>query len=286
MKAFGSWLVLSVWVLGSAGEARADVYACKDKEGVVRFADRKLRGMRCVLYAKTPPAPAPVEAQQDDGGGGDGGGGAEARATPGSGMSRAEQRRLSDGASRRNIATSPFSAGPFGRDRTEKAAPIPAVADGGDDTDAMPRAPQGLGNEPESLGERERLYAPFIDEAATLYRLPPELIGAVIRVESNYRYRAVSEKGAMGLMQLMPSVVREMGVGNPWDPRANILGGARLLRVLADRFEGDLVKVLAAYHAGSGAVKGAEGIPYEATESYVRSVLDRYYEYRSRAPRE
>ncbi|HRE88513.1 MAG TPA: lytic transglycosylase domain-containing protein, partial [Myxococcota bacterium] len=186
-----------------------------------------------------------------------------------------------DGTPRRNIAKSPFSAGPFGREQVDKVAPIPDEGGG-----ESPRAPEGLGNEPERLEERERLYAPFIDEAATLYRLPPELIGAVIRVESNYRYRAVSEKGAMGLMQLMPSVVREMGVGNPWDPRANILGGARLLRVLADRFEGDLVKVLAAYHAGSGAVKGAEGIPYEATESYVRSVLDRYYEYKSRAPRE
>lgn len=275
-----TWVSMVFLIVCAAGPARADVYACKDKEGVVRFADRKLRGMRCVLYAKTPPAPAPADVA--DGGESDGGG-TQDTARPA--MSRAEQRRLSDGGAKRNIATSPFSAGPFGRDRTEKAAPIPAAADGGDDTDAMPRAPQGLGNEPESLGERERLYAPFIDEAATLYRLPPELIGAVIRVESNYRYRAVSEKGAMGLMQLMPSVVREMGVGNPWDPRANILGGARLLRVLADRFEGDLVKVLAAYHAGSGAVKGAEGIPYEATESYVRSVLDRYYEYRSRAPR-
>jgi soluble lytic murein transglycosylase-like protein len=83
-------------------------------------------------------------------------------------------------------------------------------------------------------------------------------------------------------MQLMPSVISDMGVGDPWDPRDNVLGGTRLLRVLADRFDGDIVKVLAAYHAGSGAVTGAEGIPYEATESYVRSVLDRYYEYRSR----
>lgn len=279
MKALVSMVFLMVC---AAGTARADVYACKDKEGVVRFADRKLKGMRCVLYAKTPPAPAPSGDEPEVA---DGGGTAD---TPRPSMSRAEQRRLSDGAPRRNIAKSPFSAGPFGREQVDKVAPIPGVEGGaeGREVGESPRAPEGLGNEPESLGERERLYAPFIDEAATLYRLPPELIGAVIRVESNYRYRAVSEKGAMGLMQLMPSVVREMGVGNPWDPRANILGGARLLRVLADRFEGDLVKVLAAYHAGSGAVKGAEGIPYEATESYVRSVLDRYYEYKSRAPRE
>lgn len=264
------WWFPLLLVVCSAGAAHADVYACKDKEGVVRFADRKLKGMRCVLYAKTPPTPA-ADVADDPGVADDG--------TPSNTPERrAETRRLADSGPRRGTALSPFSSGPFGRDRQEKVAPIP----GNDD----PRAPEGLGNEPERLDERERLYAPFIEEAATLYRLPPEFVGAVIRVESNYRYRATSEKGAMGLMQLMPSVVREMGVDNPWDPRANVLGGARLLRVLADRFEGDLVKVLAAYHAGSGAVKGADGIPYEATESYVRSVLDRYYEYKSRSPRE
>ena len=104
----------------------------------------------------------------------------------------------------------------------------------------------------------------------------------MIRVESNFHYRAQSGAGARGLMQLMPSVIKDMGVQDVWDPRANVLGGTRLLRVLADRFDGDMVKVLAAYHAGSGAVNAAEGIPYEATESYVRAVLDRYYEYRSR----
>jgi len=138
------------------------------------------------------------------------------------------------------------------------------------------------GNEPDGLSEREALYGPYIEEAAELYKLPLAFIAAVIRVESNFRYRVTSSAGAMGLMQLMPVIVREMGVDNPWDPRANIMGGARLLRTLADRYEGDMVKVLAAYHAGAGAVKSADGIPYEATESYVRSVLDRYYEYRSR----
>lgn len=255
-------------VLALTGEARADVYACQDKEGVVRFSDRKLRGLRCVLYAKTPKAPPPVE-QVEQAGEGQGGpvvAGGEQGAAPGS--SRAERRRLSQG--------SPFSAGPFGR---ERAPSPPSIADA---DKAVGPDERMAGNEPERLEERERLYGPFVEEAATLYELPPAFVAAVIRVESNFRYRATSEKGAMGLMQLMPSVAREMGVQNPWDPRANVLGGARLLRVLADRFEGDMVKVLAGYHAGAGAVRAAEGIPFEATESYVRSVLDRYYEYRSR----
>lgn len=271
----------------SSSDARADVYACKDKEGVVRFADRKLRGMRCVLYAKSPPAPAPVDEPADapmDGGAQAGAGGVQAPSQGGGtassgarapGMSRAEAKRLAAGGA--------FDR-PSSRRPTGDYAPIPpsppsltgASMAAGRDTGRW------SGNEPERLEERERLYWPFLEEAAELYALPVEFIAAVVRVESNFRYKVTSNKGAMGLMQLMPVVVREMGVTNPWDPRANVMGGARLLRVLADRYEGDMVKVLAAYHAGSGAVKSADGIPYEATESYVRSVLDRYYDYRSR----
>ncbi len=134
-------------------------------------------------------------------------------------------------------------------------------------------------DEPAGQGEREALYLPWIAQAAEEFDLPAAFIRAVIRVESNFRSRAESEKGAMGLMQLMPSVARELGVAEPWEPRANIRGGAMLLRRLADRFEGDLVKVLSAYHAGSGAVRAAGGIPWEATEGYVRRVLDHYYAY-------
>jgi len=250
-----------------AGEARADVYACKDRQGMVSFSDRKLKGMRCVLYAKTPPPQVVADAVPSDGPSNDGGDSGNdpgpAPASGGNGMSKAEARRLAAG-------------GAFDKPRpVTNLAPTPTGPSG---------APTGRlsGNEPESLKEREGLYGPFIEEAAELYKLPFEFIAAVIRVESNFRYRVTSSAGAMGLMQLMPVVVREMGVDDPWDPRANIMGGARLLRTLADRYEGDMVKVLAAYHAGAGAVKSADGIPYEATESYVRTVLDRYYEYRSR----
>ncbi len=143
--------------------------------------------------------------------------------------------------------------------------------------DEVPRAVR----EPESLKERLDLYQPYIEEASTRYRIPTQFIQAVMRVESSFRYKAVSEAGAQGLMQLMPKTARSMGVNDSFDPRQNIMGGARLLRVLANRFEGDMVKVLSAYHAGSGAVAKKGGIPYEATEGYVRAVLDHYYRYRA-----
>ncbi|HRE88514.1 MAG TPA: DUF4124 domain-containing protein, partial [Myxococcota bacterium] len=85
-----AWLPMVFLIVSAASPARADVYACKDKEGVVRFADRKLKGMRCVLYAKTPPAPAPTEASGGDTDVADGGG---TQDTPRPSMSRAEQRR-------------------------------------------------------------------------------------------------------------------------------------------------------------------------------------------------
>ena len=229
----------------AADTARADVWACKDKEGVVRFADRKLRGYRCVLYAKTPPAPKVAPEL---------------------------------GAATDPAGTPPVRSGSaFTRPRSDYA-PIPSIPGSPGASDA----PRFNGDEPEGQSAREQLYSPYIEEAARLYDIPEDFVRGVIRVESNFHYRAQSGAGARGLMQLMPSVIKDMGVQDVWDPRANVLGGTRLLRVLADRFQGDMVKVLAAYHAGSGAVNAAEGIPYEATESYVRAVLDRYYEYKSR----
>jgi len=91
----------------------------------------------------------------------------------------------------------------------------------------------------------------------------------------------VSRAGAMGLMQLMPLTARSMGVFDPFDPRQNILAGARYLRILANRFKGDLVLTVAAYNAGEGAVDKYEGIPpYKETQRYVRRVLKHYYAYR------
>jgi soluble lytic murein transglycosylase-like protein len=132
--------------------------------------------------------------------------------------------------------------------------------------------------------ERYTKFDVHIRQAAALYHIPEALVRAVIRVESDYDPRAVSYAGARGLMQLMPKTGRGMGVTNPFDPRQNIFGGTRFLRVLANQLRGNLPLTLAAYHAGLGAVNKYRGIPpYRTTQSYVRLVLAYFYRYRDGA---
>lgn len=117
---------------------------------------------------------------------------------------------------------------------------------------------------------------PYIQRAAERTGLPAALIDAVIRTESGYRPHAVSRAGARGLMQLMPATAREVGVHDAFDPAQNIMGGARYLRKLYDRF-GSLRKAIAAYNAGPGAVARHGGVPpYRETRRYVKAVLKRY----------
>lgn len=124
-------------------------------------------------------------------------------------------------------------------------------------------------------------FAPLVDEAARLYLLPPELVRAVIRVESGYQPHAVSSAGALGLMQLMPATAAELGVVDPFDPRQNVLGGARLLRILVNAFDGDVTLAIAAYHAGAGCVRRAGGVPpIVKTRQYVRMVLATFHRLR------
>lgn len=112
--------------------------------------------------------------------------------------------------------------------------------------------------------------------AAKKYNLSPLLIDAVARQESGYRVNAVSPVGALGVMQLMPGTAKMMGVRNPLDPHANIDGGARYLRRLLDRFDGNLSFALAAYNAGPGRVERARGIPRIAeTQNYVTKIIAR-----------
>ena len=143
---------------------------------------------------------------------------------------------------------------------------------------------------PPRRGARDRSPARFsrfdrhILEATTLYHIPVTLVRAVIHVESNYDPNVVSRAGAQGLMQLMPSISRGMGVRDPYNPRQNVFGGTLLLRILANRFDGDLVLTLAAYHAGTGAVRKYRGIPpYATTRAYIRMVLKQYYRYKKKA---
>jgi soluble lytic murein transglycosylase-like protein len=116
-----------------------------------------------------------------------------------------------------------------------------------------------------------------IEEASQLYNLDPKLIHAVIQVESRYDPKALSPKGAQGLMQLMPSTARDLQVGDPYNPRENIEGGARYLRYLLDSYNQDLSLALAAYNAGPEKVNLYKGIPpYLETRSYVQKVIQIY----------
>jgi len=128
--------------------------------------------------------------------------------------------------------------------------------------------------------ERSRRYETTIRAAARLYRLPESLLRAVIHTESNYNPNAVSRTDAMGLTQLMPSTARFLGVTQPFEPRQNIYGGAKFLRLLANRFGGDMVLVLAGYFSGAGAVQKYGGVPPHAgVRAYVKAVLRRFYAY-------
>jgi hypothetical protein len=116
-----------------------------------------------------------------------------------------------------------------------------------------------------------------IDEVATRHRVPPRLVAAVIAVESEFNPRAVSRRGAQGLMQLMPATAAHLDVQDSFDTRENIEGGVRHLRVLMDRYRNDLPLVLAAYNAGDTAVLAYRGVPpYRETRQYVIRVLRRY----------
>jgi soluble lytic murein transglycosylase-like protein len=132
-----------------------------------------------------------------------------------------------------------------------------------------------------SPGRRDR-YDEHIRQAAALYQIPEELIRAVIKVESDFDPRAVSPANARGLMQLIPETADRMLVTDVFDPRQNIYGGVRYLRILANLFNGDIELTLAGYNAGENAVIRHGGIPpYPETVDYVKRVLGYYREYRS-----
>lgn len=117
-------------------------------------------------------------------------------------------------------------------------------------------------------------YENYFQAAAETYQIPENLLKAVAKAESDFNPNAVSHCGAQGIMQLMPSTARSLGVTNSFDPAQNIMGGAKYLRQMLDNFNGDVTKALAAYNAGPNAVRKYDGIPpYQETQNYVAKVL-------------
>ena len=142
---------------------------------------------------------------------------------------------------------------------------------------ADPRYKETPGHEAIRKASVQGRYGQFIRTAADRYRLDPELIRAIIKVESSFKPFAVSEKGAMGLMQLMPATAEEMQVAEPFEARDNIMGGSRYLRKMLNLFDGDLRLGLAAYNAGPNRVLKNGRIPkIPETEQYVKKVLREY----------
>lgn len=118
----------------------------------------------------------------------------------------------------------------------------------------------------------------FIVESGKRHSVDPLLLYSIMHQESSFKQRAMSHKGARGLMQLMPPTAARFGVRNIWDPKQNIEGGARYMRFLLDLFEGDVRLALAGYNAGEGAVMkyGYKVPPYSETQEYVRRISKRY----------
>jgi len=128
---------------------------------------------------------------------------------------------------------------------------------------------------PSGLTQREIDAA--IEKAASRHNVDPNLVRALVKVESNFNPNAVSRKGAMGLMQLMPQTARQLNLKNPFDPQENIDAGVRHLKQLLQNYGGDVRLSLAAYNAGSGAVARSRGVPnFAETRNYVRRITNLY----------
>jgi len=149
----------------------------------------------------------------------------------------------------------PVKAGPLQPGKDERASQLQL------------RAPAGNVGHPVDLNE-------VVKAASGTYRLDPDLVNSVIRAESGFNVRAVSPKGAQGLMQLMPQTASKLGVQNAFDPQANVEGGTRYLRELLERYDFDLIKALAAYNAGPQRVEQYGGVPpYYETKAYVARIV-------------
>lgn len=137
--------------------------------------------------------------------------------------------------------------------------------------DETPVIPQSKPGQPKPQGTD---LTQVINSVSDRHHLDPDLINSVIRAESGFNPRAISPKGAQGLMQLMPNTASQLGVPNAFDPQANVEGGTRYLRELLERYNFDLIKALAAYNAGPHRVEQYHGVPpYYETRAYVARII-------------
>lgn len=156
-----------------------------------------------------------------------------------------------------------------------EAAPPEAAEDpsSSPDAEAVKLRPAAVAK-PSTIPQRPVDLSQVVNEASGRYRLDPDLVNSVIKAESDFKVRAVSPKGAQGLMQLMPGTAAQLGVPNAFDPEANVDGGTRYLRELLERYNFDLVKALAAYNAGPHRVEQFGGVPpYYETRAYVAKIV-------------
>ena len=168
------------------------------------------------------------------------------------------------------------------------AAPEADIVLAASGDDALPTAPEPIGtisSAPDGALPKESIpYHGIIIQVAGRYEVDPHLVRAIIFAESGFNPKAISKKGARGLMQLMPSTAKALGVQNIYDPQENIDGGVRYFRSLLDRFDGDVQLALAAYNAGSRHVRNYEGIPpFKATRHYIKKVLKFHEKYKMQA---
>lgn len=130
----------------------------------------------------------------------------------------------------------------------------------------------GAGQTTTASSMKKTKYDSYFKKAAKKYGVPESLLKAIAKAESNFNAKDVSSSGAMGVMQLMPATARSLGVDNPFDPEQNIMGGAKCIAQKLKEFNGNVRLALAAYNAGSGAVRRSGGVP-SACKTYVKRVL-------------